>query len=443
MLLAGPRAAALAYGPALLLPIITLWTWWFARQRLAAFPAMWLSLMVGGLLVATYPLGCAGWRMTSYAMQYNRMGWSLLCMLALAMLVEPRRPLARCRWALEGASVAIIAGLLLFLKLNYACGMIAILGIGSVLYRRSVWFWLAGFVALLGILILYGVAMGGDFAAYFRDLWRLFQCTRHSRNLFVRVAGVAWGGLAELWVLGLILFLQLRPVFAGRRSAEVLRPWLKAAAVAAICVGIGIVVTGGNAQGYAIPYFVLAAIILAESFGRLFPPESPATGEDCDGPGESLRLRVCLGYLAAAVAGLGFIMPDFGSLGYSYLWKKMRAPQASAAERIHSPALADMLLPRLGDADLIDPADTLAQFYLHCKEAQVLLPTNMLSMSTTGSICCGAAPMRIAAYLVWALATPFHSRCNCPPQNTRRRRWTGASTWTSSATCPRSGYSAT
>ena len=63
------------------------------------------------------------------------------------------------------------------------------------------------------------------------------------------------------------------------------------------------------------------------------------------GPREAYRLRACLGFVAAAVAALGLCIPDYGSVAYSFLWKRHYAGGLPADARIATPALQSMLCP--------------------------------------------------------------------------------------------------
>lgn len=87
----GPSANALAYGYAMLLLPVTLAAWWLSRVRLPAVSAVLFILLVSFSLVATHAPGGSFYD-TTYAAQYNRLAWALLCLAALECLLSPRDP---------------------------------------------------------------------------------------------------------------------------------------------------------------------------------------------------------------------------------------------------------------------------------------------------------------------------------------------------------------
>ena len=167
MFLVGADSRALAYGAAAWLPVITLVAWGIARRSFPAFPAACLAAMAGCMVVGAYPLGWdAGPINPSYAMQYNRFEWSLLCILSLAMLMEPRQPAGRGGQWLEGTIVGLVTALLLLGKSNYAAMAIVILGFGALWCRLGRYYWGGLGAAVLGCLALYVLYIRGDVAEY-------------------------------------------------------------------------------------------------------------------------------------------------------------------------------------------------------------------------------------------------------------------------------------
>ena len=60
---------------------------------------------------------------------------------------------------------------------------------------------------------------------------------------------------------------------------------------------------------------------------------------------EAYRLRVCLGYRAAAIALLSFCIPDYGSVTYAFLWKQARTGSLPDDAKFACPSLKSMLCP--------------------------------------------------------------------------------------------------
>jgi hypothetical protein len=345
MWVAGSNASALAYGPAVLFPLITLGTWWYARRRFAAFNAMWIAAMVGSLSICTFSLGWnTGWNIHSYAMLYNRFAWSLLCLLALAVFVEPRA-MVRRRAFWEGLGVGVLTCLLILSKVNYLTGAVLVLVVGGLLVRhgRAFW-WGVAFSVGLGLAI-YSVYMHGDVTAYGRDL-AVLRGIQPLARVIVTLAKVLRSSIAELWPLALIVFLQLHPIFAHGQPSALSRPWLRGLALATLVVAFGMVVTVGNAQSYAIPLYVVASLMMVETFERLSDLVPLNREESKDDARRTLRLRVSVGHLAALAAGFSFLAADLGSVAHSFLWNELRGAKAGASAAIASAAMRGVTYPR-------------------------------------------------------------------------------------------------
>ncbi len=345
MLVCGSNCDALAYGPALLLPVLTLAAWWIAKRRFSAFTAAMIAALIGGLMVGTFPLGLgAGWRSPAYAMQYNRFEWALLSILVVLVLVRPRHARGRAATTLEGAIAGGLVGLLLLGKFNYAVGVVAVVGLGLPLLRCSRGFWLASFTTLASVLLFFVFYIRGDLAAFWADHAILAGCQLPSDRLVVlwRCALDSW---PELGIPLFILAIHLRRFAVPEQAGGMARTaWIDILLVAAV-FAVSFVVTTGNAQGYAIPLWALESMILAEIFGRPVAMRRLAEQDSPDKVGEGCRFRVGLGYLAASIALSLLVVPDFSSVAYAFVWKRYRAAQLPEDARIHAESLASMILP--------------------------------------------------------------------------------------------------
>ena len=348
--IAGYSSKAFAYGPAALLPLMSIWTWRVVRRRFPAFPALWIATLTGGLIVGTFPLGwpACGWQVPSYAMQYNRFQWSLLCLLAILVFVEPRRALSRRETILEGAGAGFLAGLLLIGKINYSAAALVILGggmfLGSV-RRDRIAYWLAVAAACSAPILAFFVYLHGDVASCWRDFTMLCGVQQPGRRLedLVERISLSW---RELWAFCFVVFVYMPRIFAEDQTVASVRASLKSIAAAALLLGLGLAVTLSNSQFYGIPLWALATIILAESLRRLL---EQANGGDpqAEGPRGESALRVVLGYAAAGAVVLAFSIPDFGSIGYAFVWKEFKAARMPADAQVNTPALSGMFCPPL------------------------------------------------------------------------------------------------
>jgi hypothetical protein len=358
MIIAGGRSQALAYGPAVLLPVIALWTWGIAQRRFPAFPALWIALLTGGLVVGTFPLGdLANWRLPSYQMQYNRFQWSLLCLLTISLFAAPRQTLSRRAALVEGASTGLLTGLLLLGKLNYSVAALLVLGgsgLGGWVVRNRTSYWLAASLVCFAANGAFFFCVHGDFASTWRDLSIIYGVQRSSERLgdLVRVLSRSW---PELGAFCFVVFIHLRRIFAEDQTAARIRARLIAITAAAFLLGVGLLATIGNAQGYDIPMWALASVILAESLGKE-ERENVRQGEretrDFSSShaltfsrSSSAPLRALLGYAAAGIAVLGFAVTDLGSVAYVFAWKQARIGQMPADSKFEAAPLSDLCCP--------------------------------------------------------------------------------------------------
>ena len=348
MLAAGCKSEALAYGPAILLPIIALWTWQIARVRFSAVPALGVAVLLGGLIVATFPPGLyVGWKVTSYAENYNRFQWALICLLALNVLMEPRHALDRGREILEGISAGLLVGILLLGKANYSLAATVLFAAGILLRPASPWRRVRWFAALGGLAVVYGLSVAyahGDFRSYWSDM-RLLSQVAHSyvrTGRIVRVVSSSWG---ELAIPLFIVMIYLPLLFSGRQLGKSAGDRWRGVVAALLLTGAGGVIVLGNTQFYAVPAWALAGIILAEVVGRPFE-SSGATGlGKLENSGEAFRLRVCLAFCAAGISILSFCAADYGSVAYSFLWRHRAAAKLSGDGKIATPSMQCLLCP--------------------------------------------------------------------------------------------------
>jgi hypothetical protein len=359
MVVAGARSESLAYGPALLLPVLAFATWNVSRRRFPVVPALGVSALIAGLTVGTFPLGyyCEGhfplglwdsaWRMPGYQMQYNRFQWSLLSLLALLTLVTPRATPRRRVQILEGIGAGLLAGLLLWGKPNYSVAAAILLAASALVPwsgkgRRA--YWAATLLSLAASIAIYLVYVRGDVAPICRDMNLLrgsVESGERTGFLLAALSRSRW----EIEVPCFILVISLQGIFAIRRTSVDRARWRSHFAAAAVLMAVGLFVLGGNTQMFDIPLWALAAVVLAEALRQSGVPDGEAEAPSETGPSEAYRLRVCLAYGGAALMVLNLCLADYGSVAYAFVWKKCKAAGVPADARFSAPSLQSMLCP--------------------------------------------------------------------------------------------------
>jgi hypothetical protein len=413
MFLVGADSRALAYGVAVWLPVITLVAWGITRRRFPAFPATCLAAMAGCLVVGTYPLGWNGPINPCYAMQYNRLHWSLLCILSLAVLMPPRQaPKAGGQW-FEGAVVGMVMGLLLLGKTNYAAMAILILGAGAISCRRGRYYWSGLFVVVLACIALYVWYIRGNVAGYWHDR-AILSGVNPPTTLAWYALRVLAGSARELSIPCLIILLLFPRIIVGRRSRSLL--------IALFLLAVGWLVTTSNTQDFDIPLWAVASMILVESSrGRAGTSARFGQKPGRQQPPKAERIRAYLSYLIATAMVLSFVAADFGSVAYSFYWKKVKGPHVPPGSRFATRSLADMLCPppsgskpedvdrlrrQAGMAALIDAAFTPFEYAVQINDGIELLRGHVDRQSRILTMGCGN-PFPFALELPLPRGTPL------------------------------------
>jgi hypothetical protein len=325
---------AIVIGSVLLLAVLLPWFWRIASRRLPAALAFASVLFAGVLLVSPRPLGYAI-RDTTYAMLYNRQGYVLLSMLLIGVFI-PRRAPPGDGSAIDGFSIGLLSGLLLYCKITYFAIAAASLLLAPILIRRSKpWFLAAtaGFVAVCAAFFLLfhinphsylaDIATAGRSQATGMRLGLLRHAAQNNflwiYLLFVCTGSCAWAGL--------------RP---GKPWLGLISPWLKTAWIVAAALGIE---SGNTAQGAGIedPLFFVAGVIAIESLCR---------GSSEPGPRPASRLALGVGVLLTLpIFGGTIFARDLASLAYAAKWNLIDRPLFPEDRRIHSAPLRDFLVP--------------------------------------------------------------------------------------------------
>lgn len=353
MLVAGPRGAALTYGPAIIFPWITLAAWWIARRRLPALPAIIFGSMVGFTLVATHYPGHP-FHDTTYAAQYNRLGGALLAVLLLQVLLPPRSAdsdsgSAGAAIVLEGLCAGTILGLLLFTKITYfGMGMAAVALAGWSCFRLRIAAWLA--MAGAGAAVWFCVMgyLGFDFAAFDADMKMLAAVQDPDFRIVALANAVRWnrGPLGLLLVMTALL---VRPMRRANPDAE-LSSWLLTATMAVVGIFVGLFIYSTDGISGMPPAFAVAALVLAENLRRRCAISAPLRPETFE---QGFKYLLA-GALAACLAGV-IVVHGSLSVAYSFAWHWLNADRLPATAIVESPTMGDVLLPpRADEAGLAD-----------------------------------------------------------------------------------------
>jgi hypothetical protein len=273
MAVAGRTADVLAHMPALLMIPVASIAWYLARRRLPAIPAAFFSILTALLLAGTFWLS-GGTRGLTYAMQYNRVGWVGLLLVALYWLLERDPTRTKEREFLDDALGGAVLGLMAFGKLNYlvVCFTMALVGFGLYRHRaRRLPGQLIGLVIALVPMLLFVEFRADRVVA---DAWQLLSTASGQVSTMARVVGILRSDLFAAVMVASGLFLTLgRSINSGdqRRAIQLVL------VTGAIVVG-GVVACLGNMQVGSVPTFALAALIIAEMSRRRYGPDGTTVG---------------------------------------------------------------------------------------------------------------------------------------------------------------------
>lgn len=367
-------AAALSIGYAIIFPFVTLWAWWISRRRLSAVNAFLFAGMVGLLTIGTHRLG-SSYQDSTYAMQYNRVGWALLAMFVLQLFLAPlgrreqnngeaaagRRDRFVSSGLLEGVSAGTLLGLLLFTKITYFAAGIGLLAVAALLRARRRWpragyYGLGlGFAAVVLAMLVY---LRFDVVSFLRDMRTLGG----AQSLAMRMEAlrhVFSPNLVPLLLLGPALVLTL--ILVARRTASResesrqdsgyhrLQAW------SPLIGGIAVALTGlftcsANAQQGAVPLLGVAALIPLEMVRR--SRRDRADGSLPDDPASSVRhpgnwrtgAWVVSSLITVFLVG-SIVLAEAGSVAYSVGWKARYASMVPLSGHVQSDPMKDLLFP--------------------------------------------------------------------------------------------------
>jgi len=266
---------------------------------------------------------------TSYAMLYNRLGWTVFVLQMLIMLI-PRRHAETLRQVIQDAALGgLLMGFSVFCKINYLLAAVAL----------SVWWicrcqdrgWricgvLAGLFLATAILALFP----GGVLEYFGDQWRLLHVSRsesHLESLLVRLYA-NWPWLLILVILQVSMMAGCQSRATGRTERSEIHH-LALNFLAAIAL-TSFVMTFNTQRG-EVPGLFIAGLITVEMARRTGASSrvAPSAGADGGMVAKGLVLKLCCLVMAGSA-----LCYDGGSWAYALLWKLRKPRWADESERL-------------------------------------------------------------------------------------------------------------
>lgn len=328
MRVTGPNANAFATASVLALPVMLGWAWTLACSRLPQVPSLVFSIFIGLLFIGVQPLG-SEISAPSYAMLYNRMGWSWFGILALESLLPAKRshPLSIF---LSGVSTGVALALLFFTKLNYTAGALLVVGASWLLYR-------SGPMRYLGVFAGVSLTIGAHLQWLHLSLDAFLQdqfaaLTGHGNQVGYFMLEAAGFSRFELLFLALALFFSWPWLVASAHfpAARFGRAPLLAPLVLLLS---GLLIASANMQQGEYPIFGIATLLMAETIRRQLT----------NAPAQFLALSLTA-LISIFLLGLP-VIKDLTAVAYTTAWKHWREPKMTALNRVDTPSLRTMVLP--------------------------------------------------------------------------------------------------
>lgn len=335
-------ASSFVYGNVVFGCLLALWAWNIAKNRLSSLNTFVFSFFIFILAISTRPLGY-GITNTTYAMIYNRYGYSLFLLLLILLFVNRRASLEnKNRNIINGLFAGILLALLLYCKITYFILGFALI-IFCLLFYKPTRAWIAMFLIgflliVVGMFIFFHI----NIAAYISDISVSGQSQSMSQRL-IGVTRTVRDNLFSIYIIYLLLFLLSVVVINSftlkSELQELLRLWLT---ITMIIIS-GMLLAGGNAsEGNDVPIFFAACLILYDFGNRhIHESESPSSNKSI------IALLIIL--IMIPVFFSYTTMKDIASIGYSTYWDIRRLKSVQLSQRFQSDALYDFVIPSNSD----------------------------------------------------------------------------------------------
>ena len=263
------RVEGIVYVTALLGVVLGLWSFAVVRNRLGALCATVCTVLLVCLWLAPFAIGDPSY-LTTYAMQYNRLGYVLFLLIFIELLGAPD-PNGHAQGEWGGCSSGLALGLLLFLKANFF--MVALVPLACVYVfriknKRHGLFLVCGFLAALLPMSWY---LHWHLGSMVTDL-RIAAGARVTQGALgralVRIPLRNFTTIAAL--VGLALLAQALPGEEKRKAFSILnRNWLWIFLVLAC----DFAVAASNYQRSVLPLSLIAMLLLVDQLIRSRTPE--------------------------------------------------------------------------------------------------------------------------------------------------------------------------
>jgi hypothetical protein len=233
-----------------------------AFVRLPKIPALLFVVFASFLVLMPANIGDKP-NAYSFAMSYNRYGWSLLCILTLIFFL-PRRDREQ-RYGADLVNAAVVLTALFYLKITYFAAALGLLAVAIALSphmrsRRTAWLLVLGLLAANALAPWNGPYLSDILQAAHAGAVRN-SINFHLNNLFASVEGYA----AYAALLGVAAWMYLRGLAPARLPL----------AIAAI-LGAALLVLSQNQQSHGLPLGIAAAFLLYDQLHRRWGSSVPA-----------------------------------------------------------------------------------------------------------------------------------------------------------------------
>jgi hypothetical protein len=255
--LVGPGPQAFLAGELIALAVIFVAAVAAVRPRMPLAAAIVFVLVVA--LPVIMPINTGGQvHVFTFAMSYNRYGWSAISILSLIVFVPPRDAAKSVTSDLVTAAVLLLA--MFYIKITYFCVGLAALGLALLVSDHVRARWLAW--TSLGALAV-GNAVAPHSHVYLADLWGGVVAGMPNLGLGIHLRAVADNAPEyALFGIGLIVAAWLR--YRG------LVP-LRVPAATAFLIAAATLLIAQNTQTYGLPLGVVIAFLLYEALLRRAP----------------------------------------------------------------------------------------------------------------------------------------------------------------------------
>jgi hypothetical protein len=260
--LVGPTPFAFLAGSVIFAIAVFLSAALAAMRRLPLLPAILFVVFASLLVLMPANVGDKP-NAYSFAMSYNRYGWSLLSILAFILFVPPRHSSGEDRIDLVNAVAQLVA--LYYLKITYFAAGLAFLAVALVLFphvRRH----MAAWAVAIGLVLVNAFAPWNY--GYLSDILQAANAGAvrnslgfHLNNVFAHADGYAAYGA----MLAIALWLHARGLAPARLPV----------AMAAVLT-IGVLVLSQNHQSHGLPVGIVAAFLLYDQMRERQALAAPA-----------------------------------------------------------------------------------------------------------------------------------------------------------------------